>query len=101
MKVISRDELMDMPSGTIYQKWKPCVFGEIYVKRETIVHDGKNIDWFHSAYSLVGAGCADENGIIEMEECEFRDGCFDHDQLYAIWSASDSDVFADMLWRNK
>jgi hypothetical protein len=97
MKLIKRQELMLLPSGTVYQEWRPCIFGDIYVKQDTIVHDGENIDWFHNLQCPGGDGFIDEGESGEFEIAQMRDGCFDEKQLYAVWSADEINAFVCMI----
>jgi hypothetical protein len=97
MKVINRQELMGMPSGTVYQEWQPCIFGDICVKQDTIVHDGVNIDWFYNLQFPEGDGFIDDGEANGFEISQMRDGCFDEKQQYAIWSVGEINAFVSMI----
>lgn len=101
VKIVDRNTFLAMPQGTVYQKYEPCVFGELEIKGETLAG---GIDWF--AWTL-GPWFEDTNGSVEyfdlleharvsteeigpMDfEIQGRDGCFDEDQLFAVWSKED------------
>jgi hypothetical protein len=104
MRIVSRQSLMAMPAGTVYQTYEPCNFGPFNVKAETIVFEGKAIDWFY----VVGISQPDfeeadssETWFAACDRMErgesipthigvlCRDGLFDDRQLYAVWDSDD------------
>lgn len=86
-----------MPEGTVFCKYAPCYFEEIAIKLETL----ETNDFYYS--SLIefkddeGPNFSDllfdaqENGTdLEMDfHVPCRDGCFDDNQLFAVWSRKD------------
>ncbi len=102
MKIVTRSQLMAMPAQTLYSTYAPCWFGELLIKGDTIVHEGRNIDWFEQ--DIAGAlDCHDSGEFSDMLDdaqkngtslpmdfdCEGRDGLFDDSQLYAVWEPQD------------
>lgn len=99
MKIINATEFLKMPSGTVFAKYKPCIFGDLRVKGET--YDDRN-DFVYAPLTLtVMNGGSDDlddkledmqnNGteeILDIEEYG-RDGMYDTDQLYAVYSKDD------------
>ena len=117
MKIVSRDELMKMPVGVFYAEYEPCVFGEICIKDETTyasiedsdyiygrgidkprVDKKRPIDWYQTP--VISLGCSDEwdsktrdgeagkSFNIDLYNIG-RDGCFDDNQLYAVFEKED------------
>lgn len=100
MKIISRAEFLGMPPMTVYQKYEPCFFGPIEIKMGTcgtndwFILEGTDQPTFDDAIDSGrwGECCQRMEGgesipVIMGVEC--RDGCFDNDQLFAIWERAD------------
>lgn len=92
-----------MPAGTLYAKCAPWVFESVCIKGDTLYSEGKPIDWF---YQQIGADAikahdsgewgnklddALANGTsVSMDfYCEGRDGCFEDDQIFAVFEPQD------------
>jgi len=99
MKIVNRNEFLKLPPGTIAMKYQPCVFGEIFIKEETI---GESGDFFlqypltctQSETTVEEVGLlfdAQENKTsLKMDfDCSQRDGCFDEKQLFAVYEKTD------------
>ena len=97
MKIINREKFLKMPYGTVYAKYKPFVFEELCIKEESLEDD-----WFYS--DIVDAiDLYQEEGFEEILlraektgntiHMDFhtlcRDGCFDPDQLFAVFEIQD------------
>ena len=110
MKIVSRKQLMALPPGTVYHDWEPCNWGTMKIKRDTIpVEDGYSGDWW---LVLVPQLDVDDFGQ-EVEVTDLmvangtshavdlvvpqRDGCFDHEQMYAVWERSDVEALIKVL----
>lgn len=103
MKIVNRSTFLAMPPGTVYAKYEPCIFEEMCIKGETLFHDdGRPFDWFYQ--QIVDAVDAfDSNEWSDRLErsrltgesvpmnfdIESRDGCFEDDQLFAVWEPAD------------
>ena len=98
MKIVNRSDFLSLPVGTLFSKYKPCVFGPLEIKGDNI---GRN-DF--SAQQIADAVYASDSGefadiLFDAEEngsnfkmdlnCEGRDGLFDDDQLFAVWERDD------------
>lgn len=112
MRIVNRETFMALPAGTLYAKYVPCMFESLSIKGDTIYHDGKAIDWFcQQIADAVDAKDSGEWGNLLEEseltgkelamdfECEGRDGCFEDDQLFAVWSRQDVAQLIDRLTR--
>lgn len=115
MKLVTRDELMKLPAGTIYRAWEPAVFTDDWMRKgETCAPSGENIDWFESpigphwasgdswGYQLGMNGIEAlpenlrplvENGELpdhfEISDMEGREGLFDARLRYLVLDEDD------------
>lgn len=109
MRILNREQFLALPAGYVYAKYVPCMFESMSIKGDTIYHDGKAIDWFYQ--QIMDAIDAKDSGewgnlLEESEltgksvpmnfECEGRDGCFEDDQLFAVFEPKD---VADLIQR--
>lgn len=104
MRIVNRETFMAMPSGTLFAKYAPCYFEGMAIKGDTIMGDGDApIDWFyqdiiphfvesHDTGEWVTTLTKLEDGfphaLLDYQSWS-RDGCFEDEQLFAIWSAAD------------
>ena len=94
MKIVNREIFLQMPIGTVYQKYKPCVIeSHLSIKGESIEND-----WFYQPLNSVDAtnDPFDEPNELDLSS-QFRDGYFDEDQLFVIWSADEVDMLIARL----
>jgi len=88
MRIVSRDELMSMPEGTVYSQWKPCYSSGLFV------HGGPcGVDWLE-------ADClpeSDDHGKLFVDDRFGREGMFAHKQQYAVYETEDLHKLARML----
>lgn len=110
MKIVDRATLMSLPAGTVFQTFDPIVFGEIMVKGETWPNPNGLGDFIQAPLSAIEGDPnqgswkrlidADEYVGLEVEmdhDCTSREGMFDPDQLYAVWSADEVRAVAERL----
>lgn len=93
MKIVNRATFLAMPEGTVFAKYEPCVFGELMIKGESLFNDfcyQQIVD----AIECAGSGDFADKLFDAQEQgksltmdfyCQGRDGCFDDDQLFAVW----------------
>jgi len=100
MKIIKRDGFLQLPTGTIYCKYQPCVFDSLCVKGETL---GNNYWYFSELHGNIDTG--DDNYIEESTygnlrndtEELYRDGLCDEEQLFAVYDKDDIIQLIDKL----
>lgn len=96
MKLVTREQFLKLPEGTIAMKYSQGSFDPLFVKGETWGNDfiSTNIvDEIETTGSddLIDKLTLLENGAefpMAFEE-SMRDGCFDDKQLFAIWDKKD------------
>lgn len=108
MKIINKEEFIQLPEGTLFTEWKPCIFGEICIKGETISTESG--DFFYQPLIQIDAGGSDEEAALQIEsaqtgksfkltlQCEHRDGHYDWGAMYAIWEEKDFEDLAMKLF---
>jgi len=97
MKIVDRRTFMALPKNTLFSKWEPCVFGWLEIKGESLKNDFLTQE-IASAVKCDDSGefadlcdeAARTGGSIVMDlDCEGRDGCFDDEQMFAVWERAD------------
>jgi hypothetical protein len=106
MKIVDRKTFLFLPSGVVFAKFNPHIFGELLIKGDTI---GDNDFSFQSIVDAVDAKDSGEYGDILWSavqngddvnfdfDCMGRDGQFDEDQLFSVWSKSDVEKLISRL----
>jgi len=99
MKIVSRQDFMQLPSGTVFSYYEPIVFRGLYIKDS---EPEKNYPDF-SCSDLIGA-IENESSDDFFEKCQRmekgdsipvdfeysgREGMFDDQQLYAVYEKND------------
>jgi hypothetical protein len=102
MKIVTRAQFMEYPAETVFSNYTPCYFGHLEIKGDSIIHDGRPIDWLYQPISdaveskdsrelfekLIASAKSGESLSLDFE-CQSRDGMFDDRQLYAVWEPRD------------
>lgn len=100
MRIVNLDEFRKMPPGTFFQKYKPDVFGDLAVLDDVwdtdfVVNHITSCPINGKDMSETGDRLDDmvENGTSRPVCFDFiaRDGCFEKDQLFAVWEEADLD----------
>lgn len=107
MRIVTRKELMELPSGTVFSYYEPCVFHDLYIK------DSAPDEWSPDfvVSGLIGAiartssddfieNCERmERGESMSVDFEFsgREGLFDHEQLFSVYEKSDVEILIERL----
>jgi len=99
MRIVSLEQFLAMPPGTLFAKYEPQMFGELRVKGESIPAAS---DFFYRPLWSVAAGSSEELYVAMRDavavgedveitvDCEERDGLFVYHQLYAVFSDDES-----------
>jgi len=107
MKIVDLTEFLRLPPGTLYAKYEPCVFESLAIKSENCSHTK---DWFYSdIVYAIACNSSDEmfdlldhsqkhGSSIPMDfEITSRDGCFEDDQLFAVFERADVEQLIEKL----
>ena len=107
MKIVTRKELMELPAGTVFSYYEPCVFHDLNIK-DSEPNDGSP-DFVISG--LIGS-VAHTSSEEFVENCEKmqrrysmpvdfeltgREGLFDHEQLFAVYERADVEILIERL----
>lgn len=91
-KIVDRSEFLLLPEDIVFRKYTPSVKDDIEIKGCSI---GRNDYSVQMLTSVEGQYCdtmdkADEGEEFNFDlDCQGRDGLFDDDQLYVIYSVED------------
>ena len=106
MRIINRQEFLTLPEGTVFSEYEPCAFTGLFIKIGDCLLD----DYFE--LPLVGnVKCRGSEGFIEILEqarksgegfdLDFdggeRNGCFEDEQLYAVYDRQDIQQLIERL----
>lgn len=110
MRIVKRTEFLQMPAGTVYTTFKPCIFGDLMIKGETL-HLDNNGDFCEQ--QIVGAiACSGSEEWVDMLfrssetgeslamdfDCQGRNGLYDSmDSLYSVWERADVEALIKRL----
>ena len=98
MRIVNLDTFKLLPSGTVFLKYAPCYFDELCSKQETLPYDfcsealtteiecnsGSDMP------ALLTVAENDTNFHVKMNfDNTRRDGCFEDNQLFAIYDKQD------------
>lgn len=101
MRILTRNEFIKMPEGTVFSYYSPCIFSGLFIKDSCREYSEDSNDFLMS--DIIGAimNCSSDDYFKkckEMEEgkslitdFEFsgREGLFDDSQLFAIYEKDD------------
>lgn len=108
MKIVNLEQFRKLPPNTLFAKYEPCVFWEFCIKGDTW-----EVDFLvsHDIPGSIRASSSDEHSrLLHMAqetgkslvmdfETEGRDGCFEENQLFAVWEKRDIEQFIGRLNR--
>lgn len=98
MRIVDRKTFLQLPVGTVFQKFEPDVLGEICIKGKSIseidfyVTNLQNVSFTGVSGSQGYSQAFDQLVAGEQRHVEFtqgRDGCYDGTQFFAIWEEFD------------
>lgn len=107
MKIVDRKTFLSLPPETLFSKFRPCIFEEMCIKGETWGSDflvqqlADSIDCSGSGeFSDILFRAPISGESIPMDfESQGRDGCFNEDQLFAVWEPHDVEALIARLSR--
>ena len=107
MKIVSRKQLMEMPSGTVFSYYEPCIFRGLYIKDsdpEAGYPDFSVSDLIGAVENTSSDDYSDQCERMERGESrptDFemsgREGLFDDKQLFGVYEDEDKAKLAARL----
>lgn len=96
MKIVNLEQFLQLPAGSVYAKFEPVIFGDLYVKEGSI----GNVDWVCAPFIAVDDEEKDEYYITNESYAEgtsfkldvnwtCRDGLYEKNQLFAVYEKED------------
>jgi len=106
MRIISREEFLELPINTVYRTYEPIFFGELEIKHESHYNDF----WSSTIADIECSGSDDMANILLTDlrdisvhrfdtESVTRDGLFNDTQLFAIYDQQDISQLIERLQR--
>lgn len=106
MRIVNLEAFLAMPSGTLYAKYEPCVFGPLEIKCESLGSRDFVAQGIVDAISSTDSGdwgdklqfAKDYGDSLKMDfNCAGRDGCFVDDQLFAVFESDDVSALIERI----
>lgn len=112
MKIVNKKEFYELPNGTLYSHYDPCVFSGLMIKGDTIRKrlSESPFDFYYE--DLIGNVEYDDSGefvdtITEAKEnktvfaldfeCVQRDGLYEDNALYAVYSSEEVALLSNKI----
>jgi hypothetical protein len=111
MKIVNKKEFYKLPIGTVYADFEPNIFTSLKIKLENCF-DNKGIpfDYFYrdllvnvkanssnEFHDILDSAIADKTSFALDFELIERDGCYDENELFAIYESEDLKGFISQL----
>lgn len=101
MKIVDRVTFLTLPTGTVYAKGEPWVFGSLSIKDDSIPADASFCgDWFYLDPAWIDADTSEvaferldemqaKGTSYPMETAVGRDGLFDQKDIFLVFERDD------------
>ena len=103
MKIIDRKGFLGLPAETLFSKYEPSIFDPLEIKGDSLIFnpDGSGDFCSQQIHDAIDSHSSGDFGnklddalelgkSLTMDfDCQGRDGCFDQDQLFAVWEKKD------------
>ena len=107
MRIVNRSTFLAMPSGTVYAKYSPCIFGGLAIKYDSTNYgdwidlplSADQFDWNSSGdFSDKCDAMAERGASFPLTlEGTSRDGLFDADQMFIVLDRADVETLIAKL----
>lgn len=100
MKIVTLDEFLKLPKGTLFQKYSPDITEGLCIK-DRIIPD--TIDFCYVDLQLCWGTDISNTKNWDKVNTEYsitRDGCFDKDQLFLVYENKDVQELITILQEN-
>lgn len=98
MRIVDRKTFLSLSPNTLFSKYEPFVFGPLEIKMDTLDSNDFIVQEVHDSVDCESMEDRDEK-LTNAErigdafcmdfDCCGRDGCFDENQLFAVWDDHD------------
>lgn len=97
MKIVNRGIFMSLPENTLFSKYEPCCFEHLHIKGDNCgsdflaqqINDAIECNDSGEFTDKLDDAMANDTSVDMDFDCMGRDGCFDEDQLFAVWEPPD------------
>lgn len=109
MYIVDRDTFLQHPVNTVFSVFDPNVFGPLRIKGDSLIwEEGNDFCYQEIADSVYCIGsndfhvklneAAEKGKQLRMDfDCWERDGCFEYEELYAVWDKQDVQQLIERL----
>lgn len=103
MKIINKEEFLQLPEGTVFLEFKPYVFGDFKIKGETIGRDYLEVDLNNVFLDVDDTVTAIDEALITNSSFDVnfnvynRNGMFDDEQMYAVYEQNEIEKLIAVL----
>lgn len=109
MKIVNLPQFLALPPDTLFSKFAPCYMEELLIKGDSLhecddfcfqsiadaIESNSSRDWSDKIFDAKNNGTS-----LRMDfDCQGRDGCFEKDQLFAVWEKEDVMALINRLKR--
>lgn len=99
MKIVDKKEFLQLPSGTVYATYEPCILGDLSIKGDCTL-SGEDFYCLEFASSIESSSSEEFFArLTDMEhsgksfpvdlDSKAIDGCYKSSQLYTVWGKED------------
>lgn len=97
MKIVDRKTFLSIEKEVVYNKFSPCMFGDLAIKSCSLENDfiyqdlNSPVDIEEDEeFSQVVYGAIENNESINLDfDCTERDGMYDDTEMFAVWETDD------------
>lgn len=98
MRIVNLKTFLELPAGTVFQKYQPCCTGELELKGDNV---GSRDFCTSSMTGTTAVDCPSSDAFTEaverayaedvplVQEIWMRDGMFEDDQMFMVWHEHD------------
>ena len=93
MKIVSFDEFLKMPQGTVFSYYEPTTCRDLVIKGESIYDGEEPIDYFETYLMPYYCSAKDQMEV----GIKTRWGEYWYDQMYAVYEEADLAILRKLL----
>ena len=105
MKIVNRETFLELPPGTLFSKYRHCYMEALEIKGDSLRNDycfQQIAEAIACTSSVQHTDLLDDMATAGLSvpvdlNCQGRDGCFEMDQLFAVWEHADVEALVARL----